>query len=128
MQWFIILHYFVAAAGMFFLVRQIFKTDDWSAIFAAIVYAFSGYLTGQTIHQMIIYQLSLFPFVVLLFLRGCDSWKYSISAGLLLGVMFLAGHPQTTLFLTFFLILLSVYEIAYRMRKKGIEPISAMMT
>src|SRR5438477_8977716 len=52
MQWFIILHYFVAAAGMFFLVRQIFKTDDWSAIFAGIVYTFSGYLTGQTMHQM----------------------------------------------------------------------------
>src|SRR5947208_3277727 len=47
MQWFIIMHYFIGAAGMFFLVKQIFRTDDWSAIFAGIVYAFSGYLTGQ---------------------------------------------------------------------------------
>src|SRR5947209_9461073 len=126
MQWFIILHYFVAAAGMFFLVRQIFKTDDWSAIFAGIVYAFSGYMTGQTMHQMIIYQLSLFPFVVLLYLRGCDSWKHSLGAGLLLGVMFLAGHPQTTLYLSFFLGLLALYEIIYRIRHKYNEAFSIM--
>jgi hypothetical protein len=126
MQWFIILHYFVGAAGMFFLVKQTFKTDDWSAIFAGIVYAFSGYLTGQTMHQMIIYQLALFPFVVLLFLRSADSWKYSIGAGLLLGIMYLAGHPQTSLYLTFFLALLAIYEIVYRLRHKASETFSGM--
>jgi len=127
MQWFIILHYFVAAAGMFYLVKQIFKTDDWSALFAAIVYAFSGYLTAQPMHQMIVYQLALFPFVVLLFLRGCDSWKHSIGAGLVLGAMYLAGHPQTSLFLTFFLALLAVYEIVYRIRNKGDQKFSAII-
>ena len=127
MQWFIILHYFVAAAGMFYLVKQIFKTDDWSAIFAAIVYAFSGYLTAQPMHQMIVYQLALFPFVVLLFLRGCDSWKHSIGAGLVLGAMYLAGHPQTSLYLTFFLGLLAVYEIVYRIRNKETEKFSAIV-
>jgi len=127
MQWFIILHYFVAAAGMFYLVKTIFKTDDWSALFAGIVYAFSGYLTAQPMHQMIVYQLALFPFVLLLFLKGCDSWKHSIFAGLLLGVMYLAGHPQTSLYLTFFLGLLAVYEIVYRMRNKETGKFSGMM-
>ncbi|MDP4221469.1 MAG: YfhO family protein, partial [Bacteroidota bacterium] len=127
MQWFIILHYFIAAAGMFYLVKQIFKTDDWSALFAAMVYAFSGYLTAQPMHQMIVYQLALFPFVVLLFLKGCDSWKHSIGAGLLLGVMFLAGHPQTSLFLTFFLGLLAIYEIFYRLRNKATEKFSILI-
>ncbi|MFI5264665.1 MAG: hypothetical protein ACHQM6_09130, partial [Candidatus Kapaibacterium sp.] len=127
MQWFIVLHYFVAAAGMFFLVRNIFKTDDLSAIFAAIVYAFSGYLTAQPMHQMIVYQLALFPFVVLLFLKGCDSWKHAIGAGLVLGLMYLAGHPQTSLFLTFFLGLLAVYEIVYRARGKGEQKFAAMI-
>lgn len=126
MQWFIVLHYFVAAAGMFCLVKQIFRTDDWSALFAAIVYAFSGYLTAQPMHQMIVYQLAIFPFVVLLFLRGCDSWKHSIGAGLLLGVMYLAGHPQTSLYLTFFLGLLAVYEIIYRLRNKEGEKFTAL--
>ncbi len=126
MQWFIILHYFVAAAGMYLLVKNIFKTDYLSAIFAAIVYAFSGYLTAQPMHQMIVYQLALFPFVVLLFLKGCDSWKHSIGAGLVLGAMYLAGHPQTSLYLTLFLGLLAVYEIVYRIRNKEAEKFTAM--
>lgn len=124
MQWFIIMHLLVAGAGMYFLVKKIFKTDDWSALFAAIAYAFSGYMTGQIIHQMIVYQLALFPFVVYFFILGFDSFKYSIAAGLLLGVMYLAGHPQTTLYLSFFLICLGLYEIGFRLRKKNEERVS----
>lgn len=118
MQWFIILHYIIAGAGMFFLVKKVFKTDDWSALFAAVAYAFSGYLSMQIIHQMIVYQLALFPFVVLCIIQGFDSLKYAIGGGLLLGVMYLAGHPQTTLFLTFFLGVLALYELGYRLRNK----------
>lgn len=118
MQWFIVLHYLVAGAGMFFCVRELFKTDEWSALLAAIAYAFGGYLTAQPMHQMIVYQLALFPWVVMLFIRGANSWKHSIGAGLALGVMYLAGHPQTSLYLTFFLGLLGVYEIVYRLRHK----------
>ena len=118
MQWFIVLHYLVAAVGMYLLVRSIFKTDEWSAMLAAIAFSLCGFMTGQTMHQMIVYQLAIFPWVVLLFLKGSDSWKYSLGAGLLLGAMYLAGHPQTTLFLTFFLALLAVYELVYRLRNK----------
>lgn len=125
MQWFIILHYIIAGAGMFFLVKRVFKTDDLSALFAAIAYAFSGYLTMQIIHQMIVYQLALFPFIVLCIIRGFDSLMYAIAGGLLLGVMYLAGHPQTTLFLTLFLGALVLYEIGYRLRSKGEEKLSA---
>ncbi|HET9137153.1 MAG TPA: YfhO family protein [Candidatus Kapabacteria bacterium] len=118
MQWFIVLHYLVAAAGMYFCVRELFKTDEWSALLAACAYAFGGYLTAQPMHQMIVYQLAIFPWVVMLFIKGSDSWKHSIAAGLALGVMYLAGHPQTSLYLTFFLGLLGVYEIVYRLRHK----------
>ncbi len=119
MQWFIILHYIIAGAGMFFLVKKIFKTDDLSALFAAIAYAFSGYITFQVNHQMIVYHMALFPFVTLLTIQGFDSIKHSIGAGLLLGVMYLAGHPQSTLYFTFFLGVLVLYEFGYRIRGKG---------
>lgn len=118
MQWFILLHVLVAGIGMFMLTRKIFKTDDWASLLAAIAYAFGGFMTAQVIHQMIVYQLALFPFVVLLFIRGFDSWRHSLGAGLILGAMYLAGHPQTTLFLTLFLGLLALYEIGYRLRGK----------
>ncbi|MBS1903597.1 MAG: YfhO family protein [Bacteroidetes bacterium] len=126
MQWFIVMHYLIAAVGMYLCARSLFRIDEWSALFAAIAYAFGGYMTAQPMHQMIIYQLALFPWVVMLFTKGTDSWKYSISAGLALGVMYLAGHPQTTLFLTFFLALLGVYEIVYRLRHRENETFSAL--
>jgi hypothetical protein len=126
MQWFIIMHLVVAGMGMYLLVKRIFKTDDWSALFSAIAYMFCGYLTAQIIHQMVVYQLALFPFIVLLFIRGFSSLKHSIGAGLLLGVMYLAGHPQTSLYLSFFLGCLILYEIGYRLRGKGDEKFRVM--
>ncbi len=107
---------------MYLLVRTVFKTDEWSALLAAIAYAFSGYLSMQIIHQMIIYHLALFPFIVLLYIKGIDSMRHALGAGLMLGAMYLAGHPQSTLYLTFFLAFLALYEIGYRLRKKD-EPI-----
>jgi hypothetical protein len=110
------MHTAIAGFGMYWFAKKIFALDDWSAIFAGIAYGFCGYITAQTIHQMIVYHIALFPFVAYFFIRGFDSWKHAIAGGLLLGVMYLAGHPQSTLYFTFFLALLAVYEIVYRLR------------
>jgi len=119
MEWFILLHYAIAGFGMYWFAKKIFQIDDWSAIFAGVAYAFSGYIVAQAIHQMIVYHIALFPLVAYFFIHGFDSWKHSIIAGILLGIMYLAGHPQSTLYFTFFLALLSVYEIVYRARQKN---------
>ncbi len=119
MEWFILLHFAVAGFGMYWFSKTIFELDDWSAVFAGIAYAFGGYIAAQSIHQMIVYHIALFPFVAYFFLRGVDSWKHAIIGGLILGTMYLAGHPQSTLYFTFFLALLAVYEIAYRARHKS---------
>ncbi len=125
-QWFIILHYLIASIGMYLCVKELFKTDDWSALLAAIAYAFGGFMTAQPMHQMIVYQLAIFPWVVFFFIKGCDSWKHSLTAGLLLGIMYLAGHPQTSLFLTMLLGLLAVYELVYRLRHKEMGALTAL--
>ena len=119
MEWFILLHFAVAGFGMFWFTKKIFEVDDWSAFFAGVAYAFSGYITAQSIHQMIVYHIALFPFVAYFFLKGFDSWKHAIAGGLMLGTMYLAGHPQSTLYFTFFLALLAVYEIVHRARHKS---------
>jgi len=119
MEWFILLHYAIAGFGMYWFAKKIFEIDDWSAIFAGVAYAFSGYIVAQAIHQMIVYHIALFPLVAYFFIRGFDSWKHAITAGILLGIMYLAGHPQSTLYFTFFLALLAVYEIVYRARQKN---------
>ena len=108
MEWAILLHFFVAGFGMYWFSKKIFEIDDWSAIFAGIAYGFSGYITAQSIHQMIVYHIALFPFVAYFFIRGFDSWKHAIVSGLILGMMYLAGHPQSTLYFTFFLAILAL--------------------
>ncbi len=119
MEWFILLHFTIAGFGMYWFAKKIFAIDDWSATFAGIAYGFGGYITAQSIHQMIVYHIALFPFVAYFFIRGFDSWKHAIVGGLFLGAMYLAGHPQSTLYFTFFLALLAVYEIVHRARQKS---------
>ena len=119
MEWAIFLHFFVAGFGMYWFSKKIFEIDDWSALFAGIAYGFGGYITAQSIHQMIVYHIALFPFVAYFFIRGFDSWKHAIVSGLILGTMYLAGHPQSTLYFTFFLAVLALYEIVHRARHKS---------
>jgi Bacterial membrane protein YfhO len=119
MEWAILLHFFVAGFGMYWFSKKIFELDDWSAIFAGIAYGFSGYIAAQSIHQMIVYHIALFPFVAYFFIRGFDSWKHAIVSGLILGTMYLAGHPQSTLYFTFFLAVLALYELVHRARHKS---------
>ncbi len=114
MQFFILIHYALAGFGMFLLTKRLFKVDDWSALLAGISYMFCGFIVAQAIHQMIVYHMALFPMVAYLFFRGFNSWKYAVAAGLLLGIMYLAGHPQSTLFFTFFLGVAAIYEIVTR--------------
>ncbi len=119
MEWAILIHFFIAGFGMYWFSKKIFEIDDWSAIFAGIAYAFSGYITAQSIHQMIVYHIALFPFVAYFFIRGFDSWKHAIAGGMILGIMYLAGHPQSTLYFTFFLGVLALYEFVHRFRHKS---------
>jgi hypothetical protein len=125
MQFFILIHYAVAGFGMWLFVRRIFKVDDWSALLAGVSYMFCGFIVAQANHQMIVYHMALFPLVAYLFFRGFNCWKHAIAAGLMLGVMYLGGHPQSTLFFTLFLAVAAVYEIVRRAMGKSEEKLNA---
>lgn len=118
-QFFIVLHYAIAGFGMYLFTKRIFELDDLSAIFAGVSYMFGGFIVAQAIHQMIVYHMALFPLVAYAFFRGFDNWKWTLIAGLLLGTMYLAGHPQSTLFFTLFLGVAAIYELALRGMSKG---------
>lgn len=126
MEWFILLHYAVAGFGMFFFVRKILDLDDWSSLFAGITYAFSGYIVAQAMHQMIVYHIALFPWIAWCFMRGMGSWKHAIIAGLLLGVMYLGGHPQSTLYFTFTLGVIALYSLWQRYRSEPERKIDSL--
>lgn len=118
MQFFILIHYAFAGFGMYLFAKKILDCDDLSAIFAGISYMFGGFIVAQAIHQMIVYHMALFPLVAYLFFRGFNDWKYALGAGLLMGIMYLGGHPQSTLFFTFFLGVAALYELTTRALRK----------
>ncbi len=126
MEWFILLHYAVAGFGMFFFVRKILALDDWSSLFAGITYAFSGYIVAQAMHQMIVYHMALFPWVVYFFMRGLGSWKHALTAGVLLGTMYLGGHPQSTLYFTFALGVIAFYALTKLARSETERKLDAV--
>ena len=64
---------------------------------------------------MQIIQLSLLPWEVLLLMCSWRSWRYAIGLGILFGISFLAGQPQT---FYFFAIFFSCFTLAESMARK----------
>jgi len=83
------------------------------ALFAGLVYCFSGFMVGHLIHQGFIYQAAWFPLVFLWFRRGIleRSPRAMIVSGLLLGHAILAGAPQITLYIVLFLFCYFLFEL-----------------
>ncbi len=92
----IVLHFWIAAFGMFLVGRGLFGLASWGAAFAGLAYGLSGMMVVHACHPGMIFQIAWFPVLFFLFVRGFDSWPRALAAGLALGVSFLAGHPQTT--------------------------------
>lgn len=116
----IILHFALAASGMFLLVRSL-GAGTWAAAFSGLVYCFSGFMVGHLIHQGFIYQAAWFPLIFLTFRRAVTgrSALNAIASGLLLGHALLAGAPQITLYIVLFLFFYFLFELAVRFRGEG---------
>ncbi len=116
-----VLHYFLAGGGMYFLARS-FSLHRLSALFAAITFAFSGFLVTHAIHQVITGVVTWYPLLFLLFRKALSArnWLWVFVAGLTLGHSFFAGSPQMSLFLYFFLLCYFLFELAHRHGWKGL--------
>ena len=71
-----------------------------------------------------LHHLAWFPLVIMFFLKGMDTGdlRCSIWAGLILGISFLAGHPQTALYEGLFLGLMFLWFFIGKLRKKDDKP------
>ncbi len=109
-EFFIVAHYWLAAFGMYFLCRNELKQSGWAALLAGITFGFSGIMLVHEIHQGMIFQFAWLPWVFFAMMRGARvrQTRWFILGGLLLGVSFLAGHPQITLYTFFALGILAV--------------------
>ena len=107
----IILHYVLAGVTMFYLARS-FNLRRVPALFAGATYMLSGFMIAHAIHQYIITLVAWYPLVLLLFRRALDgSWKWAFIGAVVLGHSTLAGFPQLTLYLYFFLFVFFVFEM-----------------
>lgn len=75
--------------------------NRWAGLLAATAFAFGGYITSYPILQLAILEtVTWLPLILFLLRRGVHGKRplpWLLSAGLFLGLAFLAGHPQTFL-------------------------------
>ncbi|HVZ40340.1 MAG TPA: YfhO family protein [Candidatus Kapabacteria bacterium] len=116
-QFLVVLHYFIAMVGMWKLARGL-GIGSWGAVFAGVAYGLSGMMVVHMIHPNIIIHLAWFPLITYLFYRGVTerSWLHSLLAGLTLGCALLSGHPQSALYMLFFLFLFTIVLVVRSMR------------
>jgi hypothetical protein len=107
-----ILHYWLAAAGMFLLSRS-YGLRRIPSLFAGIAFGFSGFLVLHAIHQVILVVVAWFPLITWMFRRtlGSRSWLWVFGTGIVLGHSFFGGSPQMSLFFYFFLLCFVVFEV-----------------
>lgn len=121
----------VALGGWFtyLLVRRLTQRHD-AGLIAGVCFAFSGYLTGYPPVQLAILRtaiwLPLLLWVLLNAVAAPRRWGWWLAAGATAAVGFLAGHPQTFLYVlyaaTAWLLLLLATQWRWLQRSGGLLP------
>lgn len=116
-----VLHFFLAGAGMYLLVRS-FALRRMAALIAGITFAFSGFLVTHAIHQVITGVAAWYPLLLFMVRRALDErgWPWVFGGALVLGHSFFAGSPQMSLFLYFFLAVYVAFELVAMQGWRGL--------
>jgi Bacterial membrane protein YfhO len=110
----VIEHFFLAGLFMFYLAKD-FTRDTASALFAGILFMFSGAMVAHASHLAIINANAWYPLVFLLARRGLveKQLHWTLLAGVFFGVENLTGHFQHSVFLGLLLFLYFAYEACF---------------
>lgn len=122
LQFVIILHFFIAQISTFYLSRK-YKLSFFASIISSTIYSFSMLLVCHLIHPMMLYHLAWFPMIFGLLKNALEllSFRKSILAGCLFGITMLSGHPQSTLYIAFFLGVYFIWEFISGLRSKRLN-------
>src|SRR5262245_59497341 len=95
----LLLHYFLAGLFMFRFLRSL-GLLQFSAFTGAFTFMFSGALVARAQHHTIVLAMAWVPLLFMYVRRATvdDRVPNALKAGLVLGVQFLAGHPQTSVY------------------------------
>lgn len=92
LNWSIMLHFWWAGLGMFWLLRSL-NRSPLAALFGAIGFAFSGFLATHSLYLGMLHAASWLPWLL-----GGVVRKWHGLAGLAAFMMMVAGHPQGAAF------------------------------
>ncbi len=113
-EWELALHCFLALAGGFFLARE-FTRDTVAALFAGVLYAFSGFFAAHSSHVGMFQTAALLPWLILAGIASLRNWRWLPVAPAIAGVTILAGHFQSALYaLAAYALFLIAYAFATR--------------
>jgi Bacterial membrane protein YfhO len=114
-----LLHLPFAALGVFVLLKKEFRVTGIAALLAGLCWGFGVRMVAEQNHSMQILQLALLPWETLLLMRAWKSWRHAIGLGILFGISFFAGQPQTLFFIAIFLGFFTIAESLTRWRAKN---------
>lgn len=117
-------HVLLYSLMMYALVRRMTLGQTGSVIgglVAAIIACYGGFLTGYPPQQLAILEAATWlPLGVLGILEATRTeairWRWLVLAGFALGLSWMAGHPQTSWFMTYLLVAFLAYRL-YRHRQ-----------
>lgn len=99
--WSIVLHVWLAGAGLYLFARQAVRLDRWASLVAALVFALGGFLGAQVEHVNQLNASAWLPWLLLCVERAADpehrgprSWLAILAGGSVVALMLLAGHTQ----------------------------------
>jgi len=102
----VFLHVLLAQWTMYMLCR--YKgISGMGSVLAAVAFSFSGSLAVRTIHPMVVYHMAWFPLFLMLIDKAAfqKNIKSLFGAALVLGLMLISGHPQTSAFCLIFTVI-----------------------
>lgn len=115
-----LVHIFLAGLFMYLLARYI-KLDGSSSFLSSIIFMFSAFFVAHTSggHYTIIAAACWIPLIFLLFVIALNkkSSFYGLITGVFIGVQFLAGHMQISLYTLFALGLYLLFRFLFIIRE-----------
>ncbi len=99
-----IFHFFLGGLFTYLFAQRLLK-HRFAALVAALTFTYGGYLTSYPVQQLAILEVDIWlPLILLLLSIAWERWRtrgdkrWFVWAGLILGISFLAGHPQSSMY------------------------------
>ncbi len=111
-----ICHFFLGGLFTYLFAKRLLKRP-FPALVAALTFTYGGYLTSYPVQQLAILEVSIWlPLILLLLSIAWERWqrwgekRSLVWAGLVLGISLLAGHPQSSMYIFYVVILYWAFQ------------------